>query len=91
MLLAFLGCYPAWKVKPRPVSGVAVRTPLEALGVEQDMAHGAGGNLELASLPAGHGAGGVVRARTSQDMARGADFPTLVLAGIPRCSWGTLI
>lgn len=60
--------------------------PLEP-GVEQDMAHEPEDVLELASLPAGHGAGGVVPARTSQDMARGADFLPLLLAGIPRCSF----
>lgn len=66
-------------------------TPLEPLGVEQDMAYGAGDILELASLPPRHGAGGVVPARTSQDMASRVDFPTLVLSGISRCSWGMLI
>lgn len=65
---------PVWRVKPQPVSGVAVGTPLGPCG-EQDMAHG--DILELASLPAGHGAGGVVPARTSQDTLRGADLPTL--------------
>lgn len=64
---------------------------MELLGVEQKMAHGAEDILELDSLLAGHGAGEVVTARISQDTARGADFPTLVLAGVPRCSWGTLI
>lgn len=54
---------------------MAAGTPLEPCA-EQDTAHG--DVLELASLPAGHGAGGVVPARTSQDMLRGADLPTLV-------------
>lgn len=39
--------------------------------------------------PARHGEGGAVPARTPQDVARRWCFPVLLMAGIPRCSWGT--